>query len=403
MKFGLFANLCDPTRSRDYSTLIDELRETAEFLDDAGFDMIWLPEHHFSVWGRELLGNPLLMAADLAARTKRIRLGLGAAIITFWHPLRLAEDVALLDHLTGGRLDVGVGRGNYGLEALNLNPQADPNNQAMNLKVFGEALDVLRAALANDRFSYKGEIYQFPAPGFRADRAHTVNDPAYVDAATGELTKLTTFPRPRQKPLPPMWQMNSEAIEGVRAAAAKDMGIVMWRASVKTIRMRLEVYKQTHDAANGGNIAIGAKTAIMRDTYVADSEAEARRIAEEACMGSLNFANWRGPRVFLDPGEELSPDLEASLKKQLTYEFVSDRALFFGSPDDVVEKLWQLHKETNIEQVMFKCAWPGLPHEHIMRCLKRIATEVIPRFRARLAASGGGRTPRHAAVGSPAE
>ena len=51
--------------------------------------MIWLPEHHFSVWGRELMGNPLLVAADLAARTKRIRIALGAAIITFWHPLRL--------------------------------------------------------------------------------------------------------------------------------------------------------------------------------------------------------------------------------------------------------------------------------------------------------------------------
>lgn len=401
MKFGYFANIHDPTRSRDYSTMIGELRELAEFLDDAGFDVLWLPEHHFSVWGREMLGNPLLMAADLAARTKRIRLGLGAAIITFWHPLRLAEDVALLDHLTGGRLEVGVGRGNYGLEAQNLNPMADPNNQAMNLKVFSESLDVLRAALANDRFSYKGEIYQFPAPGFRADRAHSVNDPAYIDAATGELIKLTTFPRPRQRPLPPMWQMNSEAIEGVKAAAAKDMGIVMWRPSVKTIRMRLDIYKEAHDAASGGNIALGAKTAIMRDTFVAESEAESRRIAEEACMGSLNFANWRGPRVYLDPGEQLAPEAEAALKKHIPYSFVADRALLFGSPDHVVDKLWQLHKETNVEQVMFKCSWPGLAHEHTMRCLKRIASEVIPRFRARLAAASG-RAPLQA-VGSSAD
>ena len=142
MKFGLFANIHDPTRSRDYSAMVNEMREVAAFLDDAGFDMIWLPEHHFSVWGREMMGNPLLMAADLAARTKRIRIGLGAAIITFWHPLRLAEDIAMLDHLSGGRLEFGVGRGNYGLEAQNLNPLADPNNPAMNLKVFSEALGV---------------------------------------------------------------------------------------------------------------------------------------------------------------------------------------------------------------------------------------------------------------------
>ena len=104
MKFGYFANIHDSSRSRDYSEMVNEMREVAGFLDEAGFDIIWLPEHHFSVWGREMMGNPLLMGADLAARTKRLRIGLGAAIITFWHPLRLAEDIALLDHLTGGRL-----------------------------------------------------------------------------------------------------------------------------------------------------------------------------------------------------------------------------------------------------------------------------------------------------------
>ena len=228
MRFGYFDNIQDPTQSRDYSDLVDEMRERALACERAGMDIFWIPEHHFSIWGRELLGNPLLMAADLAARTKKIRIGLGAAIITFWHPLRLAEDLALLDHLTGGRLEVGVGRGNYGLEAANLNPLADPNKPAMNLKVFLETLGVLRAALTEDRFSYKGDIYQFPAPGFRADRAHTVNDPRYVDPATGELIKLTTYPRPRQKPMP-MWQMVSEAHDAIRGAAALDMGVVMWR------------------------------------------------------------------------------------------------------------------------------------------------------------------------------
>ena len=383
MKFGYFANIHDSTKKRDYSEMIAELREIAVFLDDAGFDVLWLPEHHFSVWGRELLGNPLLMAADIAARTKRIRIGLGAAIITFWHPLRLAEDLALLDHLTGGRLEIGVGRGNYGLEARNLNPLADPNNLTMNLKVFHETLEVVRKALSEDRFSHKGELFEFPAPGFRADRAHSVDDPEYVDAKTGELIKLTTFPRPKQTPMPPMWQMNSEAIEGVKAAAEKNMGIVMWRASEKTIRMRLDLYKETYEATYGRKIALGAQTAIMRDTFVAESETEARKIAEEACMSALNFANWRGPRVFMDPGEQIAPETEAALKKKLDYDFVAERALFFGSPDDVAARIEHLHRETNIEQVMFKCSWPGLPHKYTMQCLERIADQVMPRLRQR--------------------
>src|SRR5262245_18076132 len=158
MQYGYFANIHDPTQQRDYSDMIAEMRELAQFCDQAGFTTFWLPEHHFSVWGRELLANPLMMTADLAARTERIRLGLAAAIIAFWHPLRLAEDLALLDHLTRGRLDIGVGRGNYGLEASNLNPAADPNKRATNVKVFLETLEVVRTALTEDRFAHRGEL-----------------------------------------------------------------------------------------------------------------------------------------------------------------------------------------------------------------------------------------------------
>jgi alkanesulfonate monooxygenase SsuD/methylene tetrahydromethanopterin reductase-like flavin-dependent oxidoreductase (luciferase family) len=385
MRFGYFDNIQDPTQERDYSDLVSEMRERALLCDEGGVDIFWLPEHHFSIWGRELLANPLMMAADLAARTKRMRLGLGAAIITFWHPLRLAEDLALLDHLTGGRLEIGVGRGNYGLEAWNLNPLADPNKPEMNLKVFLETLAVLRKALGEERFSHKGDIFEFPAPGFKADKAHTVKDPAYIDQKTGELVKLSIYPRPKQRPYPPMWQMVSEAHDAIRGAAALDMGIVMWRPSIAEIKRRLEIYKETHDRTHGTNIVFGRKAAIVRDTFVADNEAEARRIAGEACLASLNFANWRGPRIFLDPGETLPPDREAALKKQLTYDFVQPRALFFGSPDEVAERILELHAETRIDHVMFKCGWPGLAHEHTMRTLRRLTTEVLPRVRAKLA------------------
>ncbi len=384
MRFGYFDNIQDPTQTRDYSELVDEMRERAIACERAGMDIFWVPEHHFSIWGRELLGNPLLMAADLAARTKTIRIGLGAAIVTFWHPLRLAEDVALLDHLTGGRLEFGVGRGNYGLEAANLNPMADPGKPEMNLKVFLETIGVVRAALSEERFSYKGDIYTFPAPGFRADRAHTIKDPRYIDASTGELIKLTTYPRPKQKPMPPMWQMVSEAHDAIRGAAALDMGVVMWRPTVAELKYRLKIYKDAHDAAFATDIPFGAKTAVSRDTFVADSEAEARRIAEEACLGSLNFANWRGPRIYLDPGETLPPEQEAALKKQITYEFAGPRALFFGSPDQVTDQIVELIEETQIQHLMFKCGWPGLAHEHTMRSLERLSKEVLPRVRQRL-------------------
>jgi alkanesulfonate monooxygenase SsuD/methylene tetrahydromethanopterin reductase-like flavin-dependent oxidoreductase (luciferase family) len=392
MKYGYFANIHDPTQSRDYGAMIGEMRELATFCDKAGFETFWLPEHHFSVWGRELLGNPLMMAADIAARTERIRLGLAAAIITFWHPLRLAEDLALLDHLTGGRLEIGVGRGNYGLEASNLNPAADPNNRAANVKVFLETLDVVKKALTEERFSHQGELFTFPAPGFRADKAHTVKDSRYVDAATGELIRLTTYPRAKQKPMPPLWQVVSEDYESIRFCARNDMGIIMWRPTVQETRRRLEAYKQAWEAEIGRSMPLGRRAALVRDTFVAESAAEARRIAGKAVMDALNFANWRGARIFLDPDEQLGADEEARLGKELTFEFVNDRALLFGSPDEVLAKLIALNEETGIEQIIFKSCWPGLAHEHTMRSLELLTREVLPRLERHLSQQGRSRT-----------
>jgi len=391
MKYGYFANIHDPTQSRDYGAMIGEMRELAKFCDEAGFETFWLPEHHFSVWGRELLGNPLMMAADLAARTERIRLGLAAAIITFWHPLRLAEDLALLDHLTRGRLDIGVGRGNYGLEASNLNPAADPNKRATNVKVFLETLEVVRTALTEDRFAHRGELFSFPAPGFRADKAHTVKDSRYIDSATGELVRLTTYPRPKQRPVPPLWQVVSEDYESIRFCARNDMGIIMWRPTTKETRRRLQVYKETWEAHSGRTMPLGQRAALVRDTFVAESADDARRIAGKAVMDALNFANWRGARIFLDPEERLTSEDEARLGSELTFEFVSERALLFGSPDEVLAKLIALYDETGIEQVIFKSCWPGLPHEHTMRSMQLLTRDVLPRLERHLAQSGGPR------------
>lgn len=381
MKFGYAQVPHDVTKSRPYGELLDELREIAEYCDETGFDTFWLPEHHFSIWGREMLPNPLLAAADLAARTKNIRIGLGAAIITFWHPLRLAEDLALLDQLTGGRLEVGFGRGNYGLEATNLNPAADPNNQQANFKIFEESIGVVREALGNRRFSYKGEFYQFPAPGFKADRAHTVNDPDYVDPATGELAKLTLIPGCLQKPMPPMWLMVSESHETMRFAAKNDMGMVMWRPTIKTLQERLGIYQAAYKEYHGIDIPFGRKAAISRDTFVAETAADARRIAEGPLMGSLNFANWRGPRIYLNPGETLDADLETALKKKLTFDFVANRSLFFGSPADIIEQVKEFYTATRMEQIIFHCSWPALAHAEVMRSLKLLTDEVFPALR----------------------
>ena len=289
------------------------------------------------------------------------------------------EDIATLDHLSGGRLEVGVGRGNYGLEAFNLNPIADPNNPQENFNVFDETLQILKKALSEERFSHRGRHYCYPAPGFSADRAHSVDDPRYADPATGELVKITTLPRPRQKPHPPLWVVVNSDLS-IRHAAENDCGIIMWRPPNAMLRRRLEIWRQYHAAPDPE----GNRCAVMRDTFVAASEAEARDVAGEAVLGAMNFSNWRGPSIYLNPDEDLGPERYAELSGELTYDFVKDRALLFGSPDDVAEKVLRLHGETGIGHVVFKCGWPGLAHRHTLGAVELLCNEVIPRVKRAL-------------------
>ena len=376
MKIGYFCNPWNIGHERDYRDILNEVRELAQFCEQAGFDNFWLAEHHFSIWGREMLPNPLLMATDLAARTSRIRIGLAAAIITFWHPLRLAEDIALLDQLCDGRLEFGVGRGNYGLEGLNLNPKADPNNPADNFGVFADTINIVKEALSKSRFRYDGAKYTIPYPGFKTDQAHPVNHPDYVDPETGELRYISTYPRPRQTPYPPLWQV-VDSPSSIEFAAKNDLGIIMWRPPVEALRERCGLYRESARSV-GVELPFGARTGISRDVHIAPSREEARRIAGKWVMDALNFSNWRGPRIFLKPGETFAPGQEEALKKKLSFEFVDERSLIFGPPEYAIEKFAELRDDLNLEQVNMKMGWPGMGQREILRSLELFAERVLP-------------------------
>ncbi len=132
MKFGYFCNITNWTH-KPYTQLIDEVRDIAVHCDVNDWDSIWFTEHHLNHEGMDACPNPLMLGTDIAARTKNIRIGQAANIITFWNPLRVAEDIAMLDQMSGGRVDCGVGRGVYGREAIHMNLNADLKDQARKL------------------------------------------------------------------------------------------------------------------------------------------------------------------------------------------------------------------------------------------------------------------------------
>ena len=211
MKFGFYSQLMDPNLTRVYSDQLDELREQVVFCEQAGFDIAWVDEHHFNVAFADS-PNPIVPGSMLAAHTSRIRIGM-LVISALWHPLRLAEDVALLDHLSKGRVEVAMGRGSNPSDVANLNPlltgvwpdlnaRFEQSVQTASREVYAEVVEILKKAWIERFFFHKGRYSEFPQPGFPGGAPAVPQDPTAV--RDGEIVKICLNPKPYQKPHPPL-------------------------------------------------------------------------------------------------------------------------------------------------------------------------------------------------------
>ncbi|GLZ15567.1 monooxygenase [Actinomadura sp. NBRC 104425] len=372
MRFSIFHALGAPGRLDAYDQAMREAREFARAADQAGFWSIWYTEHHFGHEGFEITPNPVLMGVDIAARTERIRIGQAANIITFWHPLRLAEDLAMLDQLSGGRVEVGVGRGLYGREALNLNDAADPRDQERNRALFEETLDVMVKAWSGDFFHHKGRFYEFPAPGVRWN--HPMSPATDAFTADGVITKMAVVPRTLQRPHPPLWQV-IDTPRSIKWAASRQIQGLFWLPPVSALKERFELYRATASAASGREYALGEGIGLVRDVYVADTMEQARAEFEEALLTSYRWiTHWRGLGNLMEAGEELTDE------HRLSFDFLHPRNLLVGTPEYVAEKIHELRSELNLEHLLLWTTHPGLKHEHAMRSLELFAEKVMPQF-----------------------
>jgi hypothetical protein len=175
----------------DVIACYENLVAWAKTADEVGIDTMWLTEHHFQYEGYEVLPNLIMFGLHLAHLTNDLRLGQMFNVVPQWHPLRLAEDFALADIVTGGRMEFGVGRGTVPREAWALGTVVASGDNAMsaehdriNRETFEEAMEVIKLAWYNERFSYRGKHFTFPSDDI-PDRGSMVND-------------LTLIPKPRR-------------------------------------------------------------------------------------------------------------------------------------------------------------------------------------------------------------
>ncbi len=379
MKFGYFSNTNDRELRKGFSQVAADTRDLAQYLDQTGWHSIWFTEHHFGHEGFEVCPNPVMMSSWVAAHTERLRVGQAANIVTYWHPLRVAEDLAMLDHMSGGRVECGVGRGIYGREALQLNKWADTRNPAQNFRIFVEALELIRSAWSQDYFSFDGEFFRFPDPRFVWDHAMSPKSADYQDMETLELQKLALVPRTLQQPTPPMHQVVDGHLS-IQFAAENDLGAIMWIPPVDALKPRFELYRDKKSAKQERDVALGDGVMLVRDMLCAESKAEARRIGADGLLDYLHWVcHWRGLGNHMHLGEDVP--MTAGKLDALDFDFVDNRNLLFGTPDDICEKIEELIDVLNLQTLIVWSSFPGVDHEDVMRSVKLFTEEVMPRFK----------------------
>jgi alkanesulfonate monooxygenase SsuD/methylene tetrahydromethanopterin reductase-like flavin-dependent oxidoreductase (luciferase family) len=336
----------------------------AVIMDRHGYDTLWLAEHHFQREGYECIPNILMLALHLAHRTERLRIGCGFNIVPMWHPLRLAEDYAVADILTGGRIRFGVGRGYHSREVETFG--APILDQDANRELFEEQVEVVMKALNEPAFSHQGTHYTLPPR---------------VPYRGYDLDEITLVPRP-QHPVE-CWQpivsasergmefMIRHGIKGFVGGGAAPTGPN--RRVVEAWRERL--------AAHGRETELGGDLILGLSFYIADTQEEA---IEAATPILQEYQKMFGPLGFLGPLTEeqltLLGDPRTAHEAGLPTlpELVDRGAWLCGPPEQIAEQLLELQEEyPGLEEVMI--GQPvGTPPGILYEQLERFATEVRP-------------------------
>jgi alkanesulfonate monooxygenase SsuD/methylene tetrahydromethanopterin reductase-like flavin-dependent oxidoreductase (luciferase family) len=332
----------------------------AHVMDELGYDTLWMAEHHFQREGYEVIPNLILMGTYLATQTRRLKFGCAFNVTPMWHPVRLAEDYAMADYLTRGRIVMGVGRGYHTREVESLGgPLLDPE---ANAAIFREQMEVMFKCFNEERWSHKGRFYTIPA------------EVAYRGY---QLTDVTMVPRPVTRPVE-IWQA---------IASGKSIPFMVQHGIKGMVTMNGElitrqVFNQFRDEAArvGRTLELGEDLAWGAGLYLASSLDEAihrvrpyhdERYKWFAPFGFVRYADDQG-RPWGTPGAPTGvPTIEEGARQ---------KAWLLGTPELIIDRLRELESEyPGLEHIVLH--WPeGMPADEWIAQLRLFARDVMPAF-----------------------
>ena len=361
----------------DYSwpLLLEELRETVELADELDFTGVWLPEHHFAFdgWYRSS-SNPLLMGAEAARWSDRLRFGQCGLVLPDWHPIRLAEDIAFFDQMTKGRVDIGIAPGINSRACGQFHPAADRRDREKNRRLFEESAEVIIKALENEAFSHEGEFWKFPATAWTDTSPHGLDKRFH--GPNGELNKLGISPGPYQEPRPPMWAM-SESKNSAEFCALNNIRTMSQSLSLARIGVNWSHYQEIANKQAGRASKFGEGLAIMRNTFVANDFEKALELVRPGydCLfawASDSPLHQRSNAALPEELEKIDPGLD-----WLEFQMKIDSALV-GSPETVAAQVQRI-VDFGCKHLVLFLGIPGLDFEQVKESLRLFSMEVIPR------------------------
>jgi len=349
------------------ATVFDKAQAMAQLMDRLGYTAFWMAEHHFQREGYECIPNVLMTALHLAHVTKRIKIGCGFNITPMWHPLRLAEDFATADILTGGRVIFGVGRGYHTREVETFgSPLLD---QPANRELFEEQVDIIFKAFNEESFSHRGKYYTLPPEV--PYRGYTLKD-------------LTVVPRPLRLPVE-CWQ----PIQGGTARAMDFMakhgikGLIGGGSAEGGAMHRVVLGWQEAHAREGQHLEMGERLCFGFHFYLAKNREQGIREAAKYYEENMKmFGELRLVRALSDEQIEImrDPKRAPAAKLPRIEDAIANGGVLCGSPDQVIEHLKSLEKRyPGLDRVSVSLS-VGVPKAVCLEQLEWFATEVMPAF-----------------------
>lgn len=311
----------------------EETIRECERAEAAGFDSVWLGEHHNNAL---LYPTPLLGLAAIASRTRRLRLGTGVLLLPLHHPLAVAEEAAMVDVISGGRLILGVGAGYAPEEFAAFGVSIKERGSRLD-----EAVPLIQRLWCEDNVTHEGRHYR--------------------------LTNATVSPRPVQRPRPPIWFAGWVEPAIRRAGRLGDAWLGGPSATLGELAGCVRLYREARTAAGreAGDVA------LIRYVFVAETAERARAIAGTAFIRAFEetYFRWPHPVVKRPAGD-------------LTIERLSADRIILGDPASCLRQIRQFQTTLGLTHLVCRMSVPGIPREAGLASLNLFTRELLPALQA---------------------